>query len=189
MLQLAQSIFLCCCCTYPSSSPVCVSIILFLVLFAVWKSRHNSVVARDRISVPLSMDFEGYVPSEKAIHLDRSDFALGHNPDEVVGSYSQSAVVFPSEIPTRQSSVREELSALPPSRLRIRSAAQAEDESSLRPLSSGPAVSLAPSTFSRISHYMPFLFRKVMKDEVRNIIPGPTPQSIHRLLLSYAIPQ
>ncbi|KAJ3936357.1 MAG: hypothetical protein NXY57DRAFT_985954 [Lentinula lateritia] len=149
MLQLAQSIFLCCC-----------------FLFAVWKSRHNSVVARDRISVPLSMDFEGYVPSEKAIHLDRSDFALGHNPDEVVGSYSQSAVVFPSEIPTRQSSVREELSALPPSRLRIRSAAQAEDESSLRPLSSGPAVSLAPSTFSRISHYMPFLFRKVMKDEL-----------------------
>ncbi|KAJ4489410.1 hypothetical protein C8J55DRAFT_505045 [Lentinula edodes] len=149
MLQLAQSIFLCCC-----------------FLSAVWKSRHNSVVARDRISVPLSMDFEGYVPSEKALHLDRWDFALGHKPDEVVGSHPQSAVVAPSEIPTRQSSVREELSALPPSRLRIRSAAQAEDESSLRPLSSGPAVSLAPSTFSRISHYMPFLFRKVMKDEL-----------------------
>ncbi|KAJ3905489.1 hypothetical protein F5879DRAFT_988300 [Lentinula edodes] len=149
MLQLAQSIFLCCC-----------------FLFAVWKSRHNSVVARDRISVPLSMDFEGYVPSEKPLHLDRWDFTLGHKPDEVVGSHLQSAVVVPSEIPTRQSSVREELSALPPSRLRIRSAAQAEDESSLRPLSSGPAVSLAPSTFSRISHYMPFLFRKVMKDEL-----------------------
>ncbi|KAJ3848801.1 hypothetical protein EV368DRAFT_23569, partial [Lentinula lateritia] len=149
ILQLAQSIFLCCC-----------------FLYAVWKSRCSPVVVRDRISVPFSMDSEGYVPSEKALHLDRWDFAPSHKPDEVVVSHPQSAVVVPSEIPTSQNSVREDLSATPPSRLGIRSAAQAEDEGSLRPLSSGPAVSLAPSTFSRISHYMPFLFRKVMKDEL-----------------------
>ncbi|KAJ3990575.1 hypothetical protein F5890DRAFT_27562 [Lentinula detonsa] len=142
VLQLVQSVFLCCC-----------------FLFAIWKSR-RSPVARDRISVQLSMDFEGYVPSEKNPRLDQWDF--GH---QVLVSPPQSGADVHLEVPTRQSSVQEESLSLPSSRLRPRRALQAEDENSLRPLS-GPAVSLAPSTFSRISHYMPRLFRTVMKDEL-----------------------
>ncbi|KAJ4001241.1 hypothetical protein F5050DRAFT_31850 [Lentinula boryana] len=142
VLQLVQSVFLCCC-----------------FLFAVWKSR-RSLVARDRISVQLSMDFEGYVPSEKNSRLDQWDF--GH---EVLVPPPQSGADVHLEVPTRQSSVQEESFSIPSSRLRPRRAIQAEDENSLRPLS-GPAASLAPSTFSRISHYMPRLFRTVMKDEL-----------------------
>ncbi|KAJ3788970.1 hypothetical protein GGU10DRAFT_344723 [Lentinula aff. detonsa] len=142
VLQLVQSVFLCCC-----------------FLFAVWKSR-RSPVARDRISVQLSMDFEGYIPSEKNPRVDQWDF--GH---EVLVSPPQSGADVHLEVPTRQSSVQEESLSLPSSRLRPRRTLQAEDENSLRPLS-GPAASLAPSTFSRISHYMPRLFRTVMKDEL-----------------------
>ncbi|KAJ4486310.1 hypothetical protein J3R30DRAFT_3820920 [Lentinula aciculospora] len=147
VLQLAQSIFLCGC-----------------FFFAVWRS-HRSPVARDCISVRLSLDFEGYVPSVKIPPPDRWDFVSGHKPEEVIVSHPQLPSVVPTEVPTRQSSVREESSALATPRLGRR-VTQAESDSSLRPLSSGPASSLAPSTFSRISHYMPRLFRKVMKDEL-----------------------
>ncbi|KAJ3976330.1 hypothetical protein EV361DRAFT_945387 [Lentinula raphanica] len=154
ILQLAQSFFLCCC-----------------FLFAVWKSR-RSPVARDRISVRLSMDFGECAPSEKNHLLDRWEIITRSDPEEVVVSHESHqqnpGSVVHSETPTRQSSVREASAShsLPSSRLRLRRTTQVGDGNAARPLSSGPAASLAPSTFSRISHYMPRLFRAVMKDEL-----------------------
>ncbi|KAE9410951.1 hypothetical protein BT96DRAFT_243693 [Gymnopus androsaceus JB14] len=161
VLQLGESLFLCCC-----------------YLYAVWTSR-NSPVVKDRISVRLSMDFQ---PSEK--QRDRRDFMpLGHRPEEELPG-SPSAASHSAE--RRLSKTNEEVgpldtslvetsvygqSSLTMSSLVSRARSQQDEIPSTllpqaRPLSRGPTASLAPSTLSRISHYMPGLFRKVMKDEL-----------------------
>lgn len=161
ILQLVLSLFLCCC-----------------FLYAVWKSR-RSPVAKDRISVRLSMDLQA---SEK--QSDRRDIrSSGHRPVEATPvspsttSYSTDRRLKTSEeighldTPILETPAHGESSLTPSSTVsgpRLQQATRDESPSTprTRPLSRGPTASLAPSTLSRISQYMPGLFRKVMKDEL-----------------------
>ncbi|KIK71146.1 hypothetical protein GYMLUDRAFT_66353 [Collybiopsis luxurians FD-317 M1] len=159
MIQLAQSLFSCCC-----------------FLYAVWKSRH-SPVARDRISIQLSMDFQ---PPEHQPHRDRLNSTQSHKSSKPIspltpappsaGRFKKtSAEAVLLEADSRQGTIREgSVSPLSSQSLGFqpRRMARGESETLPRPLSSGPPASLAPTTFSRISHYMPELFRKVMQDEL-----------------------
>ncbi|KAF5390248.1 hypothetical protein D9757_002796 [Collybiopsis confluens] len=153
ILQLAQSLFTC-----------------FCFLYAVWKSRH-SPVARDHISIQLSVDIQ-----ENQLYRDRLNSAPSHQSSGPVSPAQQSAERFiksnqdalPPGTQSRQESISTGFGTPLPSQslgFRFRRVVR-QDENSLRPLSTGPAASLAPSTFSRISHYMPELFRKVMEDEL-----------------------
>jgi len=147
VIQLVQSLFLCCC-----------------FLYAVWKSRH-SLVARYRISDRLSMDFQPFAASEKPPHS-----TFGHKPEEVgispTAPHSDGDIKSNVDSPV-QSQSHERLSSpfLHRSELRHRRP-QSESTSTSCPLSRGRPASLAPSTLSRISHYMPMLFRRAMKDEL-----------------------
>jgi hypothetical protein len=151
MLQLGQSLFLCCC-----------------FLYAVWKSRH-SPVARDRISIQLSMDLQ-HVTGASPPHLSRLNSTLSYKPEGLpsTGTHHAERFIKTSAEAMRQNSISEE-AAVPPmqrSGLRPRRVNRDEPESPSRPLSGEATASLAPSTFSRLSQYMPQLFRKVMQDEL-----------------------
>lgn len=183
VLQLGQSLFLCSCCTpncffeYQSTT-----LTFFLDLYAVWKSR-KSPVAKHCITVRLSMDFQA---SEKQQRDQRKPFSHKSDSEEppLFSSTSHPAERFsktdvevgPPDTHTVETSVYGESSLTMPSPLsssRSQQAVQIETPRATfrpRPLS-GATPSLAPSTLSRISHYMPVLFGKVMKDEVRHVFP------------------
>ncbi|KAK0456204.1 hypothetical protein EV421DRAFT_1750978 [Armillaria borealis] len=161
-------------------------------LWAVWKSR-SSPLARGRISIQLSMDdcaeldtsnpetarrgWWDYVPKTEAA---ASSPSTEHNNNFTRSFYNKfKSIVTKSEPPTlirsaRKTSIPSEFPIPQPPRPSVVAISEAlperpsNDPSERFSRSSSNRMSPAPSSYSRLSRYMPRmeLFREVMKDEL-----------------------
>lgn len=191
-IQLAETFFICCCCTCPHIRRGRKSY-TSTVLYAVWKSR-GSPVARTRISLQLSMDdlalvnhdtdtekpdtrrgWWDYVPKKEA------SSPVQANPESVnargtsflskVKNWISSREASDARL-LRKPSVTGEFPIPQPPRPSTVHVTEPEQErrSSDRRFMAPGRTSPAPTSFSRISRLFPRMerFRDVLKDEVGN---------------------